>query len=139
MSNEAYVKDIANTLELIHDGLLFICEDCGECYAHDQLDVDEDGMLLCPKCGTGCGEIREMNWGDYFDSALDIEYRVESRHADTLRSVKICVALGGPNVYVDTADHKVKLYWWADYAEAEFPADVADSICEFFEELWNCS
>ena len=89
-----------------------------------------DHLFLADNCETA-------SWYDYFSEVLDIEYRIAA-NKETLNSVKLCVAVGGPNIYIDTGDNLVKLYWWGEYAEAYIPSDVSEQITEAFEELYNC-
>lgn len=77
------------------------------------------------------------SWYDYFSDIFDIEYRVAA-DKETLNSVKLCVAIGGPNIYIDTGDNLVKLYWYGEYAEAYIPYYISEQITKEFEELYNC-
>ena len=47
------------------------------------------------------------------------------------------VACGGPNIYIDTADQKVKLYWRGDYADYMIDQDAANAVDQWAEEYWN--
>lgn len=71
---------------------------------------------------------------DYFDDVYDIEYRIDGR--GEYRSVRLMIAGGGPNIYVDTNDAYVKLYWGSTYAEAPISYTASDLIDEIFEEHW---
>lgn len=71
----------------------------------------------------------------YFADALDIEYTISSR-GDFL-GARIAVALGGPNVYVDTREGYVKGYWGTDRAEAWIPSEICEEIDGIMEEYYN--
>ena len=73
---------------------------------------------------------------DYFNDALDIEYTIGSDKA--YRGVRIMVACGGPNIYVDTRAGEVQLFWWTDHATAWVQREVCDAIDEVWEEYYNC-
>lgn len=73
---------------------------------------------------------------DYFSDALDIEYLINSDR--TFKAVRVLVAFGGPNIYVDTITGKVSLYWWNEEGEAWIPSELCEAINETFEELYNC-
>lgn len=136
MGNSDCVKEIAQMIESIHGETILYCEHCGEMWHDDgTIEPDEYGDLICPHCKDE--NVHLMRWDEYFRDVYDIEYRVSSKH-DDIKSVMICVAFGGPSIYVDTGDCKVKLYWWGDYAEAEFSREAADEITDFFNDLWNC-
>ena len=136
MSNQEHVKDIANTLENIAIGEMFICPCCGNMYTFDRCVVkeDDDGVY-CPNCDDE--EMEEMCISHYFDNLLGVEYRVDGKDVDYINSVRLCVAYGGPSIYIDTGRKSVDLYWWGDDAHAELSNEVVDQINECFEELWN--
>lgn len=129
MKNENFehCKSIAQELEKVYNGELFRCPECGE--------LVEEGTC---RCGTEVNEetAEQMSLYEFFDDALDIEYicggRKEYRH------VRIMVACGGPNIFIDTAARAVKLYWWTDRAEYMLNSDVCDEIDSIFEEFFNC-
>ena len=159
--NIQYCKSIAADLISFAKNGAFICPDCGcityydaetdsyKCSSCDRvrivseypdaLETDDDfytdektgdHLFLADNCETA-------SWYDYFSDVFDIEYRIAA-DKKTLKSVKLCVTVGGPNIYVDTGDNRVKLYWWGEYAEAYIPYDVSDQITEAFEELYYC-
>ena len=73
---------------------------------------------------------------DYFCDVLDFEYTISSRKE--YQSVKIWVTLGGPNVWIDTADSYVRLAWGANREEYPLSYNVSEEIDSIFEEYYNC-
>lgn len=71
----------------------------------------------------------------YFADVLDIEYTISSR-GDYL-GARIAVALGGPNIYIDTREGYVKGYWGTDRAEAWIASEVCDEINDIMEEYYS--
>ena len=71
----------------------------------------------------------------YFNDPLDIEYTISGR-GDYL-GTRIAVALGGPNIYVDTREGYVKGYWGSDRAEAWIPSEICEEIDSIFEEYYE--
>ena len=135
MSNREHVKSIAHDINTISDGNMFVCPCCGRYTPYGYATVKEcDDEVYCPECDE---PMEMVTWYDYFNDILNIEYRAPSKH-DDINSVSVCIAWGGPSIYIDTADNKVKLYWWGDYAECEFNRGAADEITDYFNELWNC-
>ena len=130
MDNKKHCKAIADTLEAIADGRLYKCPECGE--------YVEDNNLFCD-CGCQVdliGSDENEPWEmvrfyDYFENALDIDYIVNS--SKEYKACRIMVAFGGPNIYVNTWDRKVELYWWTDHAEFYLGSDVCDAIDEWAE------
>lgn len=130
MNSQAYVKSIAQELTDVYNGIVYYCSNCG----HEHKIVTDD-PVECSKCGT---ELEPMTLYDFFNDVYDIEYRVSSKH-DDIKSVSIMVACGGPNIYIDTADNKVKCYWWTDYADEYISSEIGDEITEMFNEYWHMS
>lgn len=71
----------------------------------------------------------------YFADALDIEYTISSR-GDYL-GARIAVALGGPNIYIDTREGEVKGYWGTDRAERWIPSEICEEIDGIMEEYYD--
>lgn len=159
--NTHLCKGIARDLISLAEAGAYVCPECGD-FAYydpetesykcdccndvrivseypDALETDDafytdektgDHLFLEDKCSMA-------SWYDYFSEVFDIEYRIAA-NKETLNSVKLCVAVGGPNIYVDTGDNLVKLYWGGEYAEAYIPYYISEQITEAFEELYYC-
>ena len=134
MENRAHCKDIANTIEAIVNGKLYRCPECGELIS--EYKEDEDGFHMPCCCNVSAYEPEQETVLDYFSDAFDIEYRIGSDR--DFRSVRLMVACGGPNIFVDTQDKEVQLYWWTDRAAYTISTEAADAINENFEILYNC-
>lgn len=136
--NRDTCKRIAKKLEAYARGEFVRCPTCGECYHRDELDEasDEDeNAATCPHC-MHCDErdqFEPVTLYEYLANALDIDYTINS--TGELKSCRVCVGLGGPNIYIDTARRAVCLYWWSD--RAEYPIDCADDVEEVARELWE--
>lgn len=77
-----------------------------------------------------------MSLYEYFCNALDFEYTITSKRE--YKSVKIWVALGGPNVWIDTSDSCVHLAWGMDREEYPISYYVCSEIDSIFEEFFIC-
>ena len=74
--------------------------------------------------------------GDYFDDFYDIDYVIGSdKH---YKACRVLVAFGGPNIYIDTWEKEVQLFWWSDTAIADIPDELCAAIDDFFETIYNC-
>lgn len=71
---------------------------------------------------------------DYLESALDIEYIVNSK--GEYLGARVLVAFGGPNIWVNTRTHTVEGYWWGDSAFASFTDSIG--LDDALSELWAC-
>lgn len=72
---------------------------------------------------------------NYFDDVLDINYIINADR--TYNAVRLLVAFGGPNIYIDTFKGVVSLYWWTEYAECDLRPDVVEAIDTVFDEYYN--
>ena len=133
-SNKHIVKDIAKKLDDIANGCLYICPCCGNTFDINELSQSEEDNYYCPECDDTILDLFTMY--DYLENTLGIEYRVFNKE-DDINSVKICIAYGGPNIFIDTEDNKVKLYWYSDYSECEFSQDASNEINYVCNEIWN--
>ena len=117
--NQKHVDSIAAELIALYNGELIADE-----YEAEKLGIEEGEPLSV--------------W-DYFtgDDIYNIDYIVGS-DCETLRGVRLMVACGGPNIYINTWENKIQLYWWTDYAEAGLPHEVSDAITEVFQEYFSC-
>lgn len=77
----------------------------------------------------------EMSLYDYLSDVLDYEYTIDSQR--NYKSSKIWVTLGGPNVWIDTAEKAVKLAWGTDREEYPIGWDVCDEIDAIMAEYWE--
>lgn len=73
---------------------------------------------------------------EYFDEYFNIDYIVDGSKEFT--ACRIMIACGGPNVYINTWEKCVELYWWSEMGKAYLPGYVCDAINEYFEELYYC-
>ncbi len=71
----------------------------------------------------------------YLSDVLDIEYTISGR-GDYL-GARIAVALGGPNIYIDTREGYIKGYWGTDRAECWIPSEICEDIDNIMEEYYN--
>lgn len=55
-----------------------------------------------------------------------------------LRGVRLMVAGGGPNIYINTFYNEVEGYWGGDSITNAIPHEEAEAITESYEELFKC-
>lgn len=129
-------KAIAEELNAYADGYMHKCPECGE-----EIEFP-DGVgdkFKCPHCDYfgDVEEFEELSIYDYFDDFLDIDYTV-NRYKE-YQSALICIGWGGPNIYIDTDDAYVKLYWGSTREQYPIYYGTRDVIDEWAEELFSCS
>lgn len=77
----------------------------------------------------------QLSLYDYLADVLDYEFTIDSQKE--YKSAKIWVTLGGPNVWIDTAERAVKLAWWTDRAEYPLDWNVCDEIDDIMREIYE--
>lgn len=120
--NREYCKRIAEELEAYVAGRMWRDAETGE---EKELDFE-----------AANNDDEQLSVSDYLADVLDYEITIDSRLE--YKSAKIWVTLGGPNVWIDTADKAVKLAWGTDRAEYALDWDTCDEIDEYMQELYTC-
>ena len=125
---------IAKELNAYAGGYIHKCPECGEVIEFPDGVGDK---FKCPECGhiDDVEEFEELTIYDYFSDFLDIDYTV-NRYKE-YQSASICIGWGGPNIYIDTADAYVKLYWGSTREHYPIYYHTRDVIDEWAEELYN--
>lgn len=72
--------------------------------------------------------------GSCFNDVLDIEYRIGSDYQ--YRSIKLCLAWGGPNIYLDTNCNQLIGYWDTTITRY-LDTDLCDAIDEYWKSIWT--
>ena len=117
------MSNTANELQKYVDG---IAADLRRLYEADPTDEEREAA---EENGEDC------DLYSYFSDVLDIEYTISSR-GDYL-GARIAVALGGPNIYIDTREGYVKGYWGTDRAERWIPSEICEEIDGIMEEYYD--
>ena len=135
MDGRRRCKYIAEELDAYHDGEVRTCPECGEI-----VQISHDGEKhKCPHCGevSDVEDYDTLSLYDYLSDILDVTYTVEADRR-TVRGVSILVAWGGPNIYIDTMDGDVKLYWGGTQARYPIRSDVRDALDDWAQEMFDC-
>lgn len=119
---ERQCKGIRDTLEAVYNG---------------EMVADEDGCVDGVDYGLFEGDSVTM-W-DFFSHSdgdvFDIEYSVDGD--GDYRGVRLMVACGGPNIYINTRRGEVEGYWWTDSASVWLPSEVCESIDDVWSEYYS--
>lgn len=134
--NRARCKHIADSLDEYVNDCVKRCPHCGEIHVRDWSDVGD--KYRCPHCGAvhAVEDLDHLSIWDYLTDAYDVEFCVGSDKE--VRSVRVMVACGGPNIYINTASGDVELHWWTDAARYGLSRDVIDAVNEWAAEYWGC-
>lgn len=68
----------------------------------------------------------------YFDENYNLDYIWRERYG--LMGVRVMIACGGPNIWVDSFNEEVIGYWGASEIHVPLPRDVCYSITNHYEE-----
>lgn len=147
MNNEnmEHCKAIAEELEKVASGDYFMydCElfpiDTEEFSEVKGCRYDDENELYIMPDGEElfAGDVYPADFFDWLgDNEYDIEYTIGSNKE--YRSVRIMIACGGPNIYIDTRSCDVELYWWSERASYPMSRSVIDMIDSTYEEMFAC-
>lgn len=139
--NLNHIKNIRDDIEKVYNGYIYKCPVCGEqIYIEDVDELPETDEQFELPCGCMVDDTRDLEnvslW-DYFADALDVTCYI-SLGSKELQGVRIMVACGGPNIFVDTYRKTVELYWWNESAVVDLWSDVCNEIDSVFEEIYSC-
>ena len=77
----------------------------------------------------------QASFWDYFSDPLDFEYTISSR--GEYMGVRVYVALGGPNIWVDTRRGEIGGAWGCDRADRWLPSEICEEIDSVFSEYYE--
>lgn len=125
---------IAKELNAYAGGYVHKCPHCEEVIDFPDGVGDK---FKCPHCDyfDDVEEFEELSIYDYFDDFLDIDYTV-NRYKE-YQSASICIGYGGPNIYIDTAEAEVQLFWGSTREKYPIYYSTRDVIDEWAEELYS--
>jgi predicted RNA-binding Zn-ribbon protein involved in translation (DUF1610 family) len=137
--NFEHCKGIVDSLLSYYNGDIKRCPECGEEIVRDWDDVGD--KFKCPECGeiVETCDLETLSLYDYFmdnDGIYDIEYTIYSDKS--YKGVRLMVACGGPNIYINTMTRNVELYWWGESAAAYILMDVVEEIDNIWSEYFSC-
>lgn len=87
---------------------------------------------------------REYNNGTLWEyltnlDIYDCKFTVElGRKGLDYRSVRVMLACGGPNVYLDTEEGALLGFWGSDKETLYLDRDIVEELNDFYEDYYNC-
>ena len=101
--------------------------------------LDDDGYYYYVIDGEkiDADSVETVSLYDFFsdDRIYNISYVVNCNKE--FEAVRVMIACGGPNIYINTWDKQVELYWWSESGKAYLDNDLCNAINEIFEEQYN--
>lgn len=124
-----YLLDIAHTIRSIANG---------ELYSLDGEWVTEGEMVSLIEAGEHEeDDFEQVSIYDYLSDVLDATYYTTGRDGD-YKGVRLLLAYGGPNVYLDTYFRTLELYWWNESATIDLMPDEVAEVDLMWSELYGC-
>lgn len=111
--NETFEQDFRKSLEDIANEITRLYYD-SNLYVHEDEDDDSSEEYY------------------YFDENYNLDYIWRERYG--LMGVRVMIACGGPNIWVDSFNEEVVGYWGASEIHVSLPRDVCYSITNHYEE-----
>lgn len=118
-----YADSLAESIK--RDGLGVIDSDTGQWYCSPE-DAEAQGVE----------NYIEASGHDYIIDALDINYILNSDR--TYKGVRILVAFGGPNAWINTLTGQLEVAWWSEPIYRDLPGAFCEAIDESLEDMFNC-
>lgn len=120
---------IRKELEMFADGYLY--------------DLEEDKMVSREDVEDEDGMIDDERYQDFYSYYLTDNLGIKVTHdiqsPDEIFACEICVAWGGPNIYINTYTECVEGYWgYSGRASVAFSKKVTEMIDSEVEELMSC-
>ena len=147
MNNENYehCKAIAEELEQVASGDYFMYD--GDLYPIDTDDFsevkgcrydEENDMYIMADGEEFCdGDVYPVDIFEWLDNGVyDVEYTIGRDKA--YRGVRLMIACGGPNIYINTNSGDVELYWWNESARYPMSSDVINMIDSTYKKVFAC-
>lgn len=128
-------KAIAEEINAYSDGNMYRCPECGEMVEMPETVGDKFKCYHCYEVND-VDDFEQLYISDYLDDILDIDFTV-NRYKE-YQSCLICIGWGGPNIYIDTEDAYIKLYWGSTREQYPIRYATRDDIDEWAEEYYNC-
>lgn len=131
--NKALNGELGEDAQRNTEWLQSIAERC-DAIARGEVYVDEDGDLKTAPEGIpeGC---EQASMYDYLDENYGVKFVVDTDME--IRGCIITVAFGGPNVYIDTYEQLVEMYWGLSYACYPLTYKAIDAINDWAQEYFD--
>lgn len=121
-------------------GIAHTIRDIAECtlYKLDGEYVTEGEMISLIEAGKNEeDDFEQVTIYDYLADVLDATYYTTGRDGD-YKGVRLLLAYGGPNVYLDTYFRTLELYWGTESATVDLLPNEAAEVDDMWREVYYC-
>lgn len=98
-------------------------------------DENDDLQLIEDLPGDEQCDVEPVTLWDFFNDVYDIEYTISGDKS--FRGVRVMIACGGPNIYINTNTGDIELNWWTESGRYAMDRDVIDAVNDYWEEYYN--
>ena len=142
MNNENYehCKVIAENLEQVASGDYFMYD--GELFPIDtddfsevkgcRYDEEDDIYIMADDEELFASDVYPVDILEWLGDVYDVEYTIGSDKE--YRGVRIMIACGGPDIYINTNSGDVELYWWGESARYPMSSNAINMIDSIYEK-----
>lgn len=118
------VRRIAEELDAVNEGRAYYTDD-------DPYEIQylEEGCFEIPEDAEPAGFV------DYFDETYNEHFVID--RTGELHGVRLMVACGGPNVWVDTYNQEVVSYWGSDTERYPLSSSTSEAINDWAREVFD--
>lgn len=109
------------------DTYKMLAEHCKE-IAHNLDKYAENNLFL--------GEDEDYDEQNYLDDYYDVKWILDSDR--DYYACRICVAFGGPNIFIDTWDKCVSGYWGADEVDYPMSFRAVEAVDDYMRNIYYC-
>ena len=127
--NRQHLLQIAHTIRDIAEGTLYELD--------GEYITDGEMVSLIEAGAKEEDDFEQVTIYDYLADVLDATYYTTGRDGEYL-GVRLMLAWGGPNVFLDTYRRTLELYWWNEHATVDLLPNEADEVNAMWSELYNC-
>ena len=99
-------------------------------------DCEKQLRDMCDSIAEDIEQNRAFGWDEEGDYLEAYSYSFVISSDKRYEHVRVMVAGGGPNIWIDTQDQEVQGFWGSDVYKK--PIYNLDHVDDYFEEIWNC-
>ena len=75
--------------------------------------------------------LKKNQMNEYLEDVYNVD--VTCSLSKEYRGASICIAYGGPNIYIDTMTHRLELYWGSDTEYLWLEDDIINEVNDIIE------
>ncbi len=98
-------------------------------------DCEKQLRRMCDSIAEAVEQNQAFGWDEEEDYLMAYSYSFVIGSDKKYKHVRVMVAGGGPNIWIDTQDQEVQGFW-GSYVYKK-PIYNLDHVDDYFEDIWN--